>query len=157
MYRYNALYPLDGLAVVNVKDNPPMKDMFKLLMFRAVFFRQKMQKSNGSGWKAGGNQERALSEKTREREEAAAPRGPPQVTPKASSPFEDEKTTTNQLFRDRRKLDLSMEWIQELPEDLDVCIAQRDFEGAVDLLDKLNHYPEDKPSHSCKRTKGESG
>lgn len=34
----------------------------------------------------------------------------------------------------------------ELPEDLDVCIAQRDFEGAVDLLDKLNHYLEDKPS-----------
>ncbi len=27
-------------------------------------------------------------------------------------------------------------WLQELPEDLDVCIAQRDFEGAVDLIDR---------------------
>lgn len=37
-----------------------------------------------------------------------------------------------------------MEWIQELFEDLDVCIVQRDFEGVVDLLDKLNYYLEDK-------------
>jgi hypothetical protein len=31
---------------------------------------------------------------------------------------------------------LSAEWIQELPEDLDMCIAQRDFEGAVDLVER---------------------
>lgn len=37
-----------------------------------------------------------------------------------------------------------MEWIQELFEDLDVFIVQRDFEGVVDLLDKLNYYLEDK-------------
>ncbi|KAK3522392.1 hypothetical protein QTP86_008935 [Hemibagrus guttatus] len=32
-YKYNALYELESFAVVNVKDNPPMKDMFKILMF----------------------------------------------------------------------------------------------------------------------------
>ena len=31
---------------------------------------------------------------------------------------------------------LAVEWLHELPEDLDVAIAQRDFEGAVDLVDK---------------------
>lgn len=31
---------------------------------------------------------------------------------------------------------IHIEWVQELPEDLDVCIAQRDFEGAVDLIQK---------------------
>jgi len=31
---------------------------------------------------------------------------------------------------------LHLDWVQELPEDLDVCIAQRDFEGAVDLVQK---------------------
>lgn len=31
---------------------------------------------------------------------------------------------------------IHVEWVQELPEDLDVCIAQRDFEGAVDLIQK---------------------
>ena len=29
---------------------------------------------------------------------------------------------------------LHVDWVQELPEDVDVCIAQRDFEGAVDLI-----------------------
>ena len=31
---------------------------------------------------------------------------------------------------------LRKEWVRELPEDLDVAIAQRDFEGAVDLIVK---------------------
>ena len=29
---------------------------------------------------------------------------------------------------------LHVEWLQECPEDLDVFIAQRHFEGAVDLI-----------------------
>ena len=33
---------------------------------------------------------------------------------------------------------LHVDWVQELPEDLDVCIAQRDFEAAVDLVQKSN-------------------
>ena len=149
MYRYNALYPLDGLAVVNVKDNPPMKDMFKLLMFpESRIFQAENAKIKREWLEVLEETKRALSEKRRrEQEEAAAPRGPPQVTPKASNPFEDEdddEPTVPEI--EEEKVDLSMEWIQELPEDLDICIAQRDFEGAVDLLDKLNHYLEDKPS-----------
>ena len=35
---------------------------------------------------------------------------------------------------------LNVDWIQELPEDLDMCIAQRDFEGAVDLVEKGNNH-----------------
>lgn len=34
---------------------------------------------------------------------------------------------------------IHVEWVQELPEDLDVCIAQRDFEGAVDLIQKSKY------------------
>ena len=33
---------------------------------------------------------------------------------------------------------LQADWLMEVPEDLDVCIAQRDFEGAVDLIEKGN-------------------
>lgn len=149
MYRYNALYPLDGLAVVNVKDNPPMKDMFKLLMFpESRIFQAENAKIKREWLEVLEETKRALSEKRRrEQEEAAAPRGPPQVTSKASNPFEDEDDDDPAIPEiEEEKVDLSVEWIQELPEDLDVCIAQRDFEGAVDLLDKLNHYLEDKPS-----------
>lgn len=31
---------------------------------------------------------------------------------------------------------LNVDWLQELPEDLDMCIAQRDFEGSVDLVER---------------------
>ena len=34
---------------------------------------------------------------------------------------------------------LAADWLQELPEDLDMCIAQRDFEGAVDLVERGIH------------------
>ena len=83
MYRYYALYPLDGLAVVNVKDNPPMKDMFKLLMFpESRIFQAENAKIKREWLEVLEETKRALSEKRRrEQEEAAAPRGPPQVTP----------------------------------------------------------------------------
>ncbi|KAM5144353.1 exocyst complex component 8 [Callospermophilus lateralis] len=151
MYRYNALYPLDGLAVVNVKDNPPMKDMFKLLMFpESRIFQAENAKIKREWLEVLEETKRALGEKRRREQEAAAaaaPRGPPQAIPKAGNPFEEDDDEEPALPEvEEEKVDLSMEWIQELPEDLDVCIAQRDFEGAVDLLDKLNHYLEDKPS-----------
>ncbi|XP_020032235.2 exocyst complex component 8 [Castor canadensis] len=150
MYRYNALYPLDGLAVVNVKDNPPMKDMFKLLMFpESRIFQAENAKIKREWLEVLENTKRALGEKRRrEQEEAAVPRAPPAAV-KGSNPFEDDDDDDDEPEapeEEEEKVDLSLEWIQELPEDLDVCIAQRDFEGAVDLLDKLNHYLEDKPS-----------
>lgn len=152
MYRYNALYPLDGLAVVNVKDNPPMKDMFKLLMFpESRIFQAENAKIKREWLEVLEATKRALGEKRRrEQEEAAAPRGLPTAAAKAANPFEEEEEEEEDEPAapevEEERVDLSMEWVQELPEDLDVCIAQRDFEGAVDLLDKLNRYLEGKPS-----------
>lgn len=31
---------------------------------------------------------------------------------------------------------LAVEWLRDIPDDLDVCIAQRDFEGAMSLIEK---------------------
>ncbi|KAM5235669.1 exocyst complex component 8 [Ctenodactylus gundi] len=149
VYRYNALYPLDGLAVVNVKDNPPMKDMFKLLMFpESRIFQAENAKIKREWLEVLEATKRALGEKRRrEQEEAAAPRAPAPGPPKGTNPFEEEDEEEPAAPEaEEERVDLSMEWIQELPEDLDVCIAQRDFEGAVDLLDKLNQYLEGKPS-----------
>lgn len=141
-YRYDALYPLDGLAVVNVKDNPPMKDMFKLLMFPESRIFQAENAKIKKEWlevleKTKRN--RASSEKQRLEQEAPARAPPPETTNPFEEDAEEESTPEEEI------VDLSLEWIQELPEDLDVCIAQRDFEGAVDLLDKLNEYLGDKP------------
>ncbi|XP_006109808.2 LOW QUALITY PROTEIN: exocyst complex component 8 [Myotis lucifugus] len=152
MYRYNALLPPGRLAVVNVKDNPPMKDMFKLLMFpESRIFQAENAKIKREWLEVLEATKRALGEKRRrEQEEAAAPRGLPPAAAKAANPFEEEEEEEDDEPAapevEEERVDLSMEWIQELPEDLDVCIAQRDFEGAVDLLDKLNRYLEGKPS-----------
>ena len=43
---------------------------------------------------------------------------------------------------------LHVEWLQEAPEDLDVAIAQRDFEGAVDLVER-GQFPVPIASVSC--------
>ncbi|NWY01073.1 EXOC8 protein, partial [Nothoprocta ornata] len=139
-YRYDALYPLDGLAVVNVKDNPPMKDMFKLLMFPESRIFQAENAKIKKEWLEvleETKRSRALSEKRR-LEQEALPRPAP---PEPPNPFEeDDGEGAEEPPAEEDAVDLSLEWIQELPEDLDVCIAQRDFEGAVDLLDKLNEH-----------------
>lgn len=146
-YRYDALYPLDGLAVVNVKDNPPMKDMFKLLMFPESRIFQAENAKIKKEWLEvleETKRNRALSEKRR-LEQEAMPRPAP-TPPESTNPFEEEdEEEEEEPSAEEEAVDLSLEWIQELPEDLDVCIAQRDFEGAVDLLDKLNEYLADKP------------
>lgn len=146
-YRYDALYPLDGLAVVNVKDNPPMKDMFKLLMFPESRIFQAENAKIKKEWLEvleETKRNRALSEKRR-LEQEALPRPAP-TPPESTNPFEEEdEEEEEEPSAEEEVVDLSLEWIQELPEDLDVCIAQRDFEGAVDLLDKLNEYLGDKP------------
>ncbi|KYO18793.1 exocyst complex component 8 [Alligator mississippiensis] len=144
-YRYDALYPLDGLAVVNVKDNPPMKDMFKLLMFPEGRIFQAENAKIKKEWLEvleETKRSRALSEKLRLEQEALPRAALP--SPESSNPFEKDEDEVEPP-PEEEKVDLSLEWIQELPEDLDVCIAQRDFEGAVDLLDKLNEYLADKP------------
>ena len=59
----------------------------------------------------------------------------------STNPFseedDDSTATDDQVPASVLEVDfLTGDWIQELPEDLDVCIAQRDFEGAVDHIIK---------------------
>ncbi|XP_063162967.1 exocyst complex component 8 [Candoia aspera] len=146
MYRYDALYPLDGLAVVNVKDNPPMKDMFKLLMFPESRIFQAENAKIKKEWLEvleEAKRNRVLSEKRRLEQEV--PIRAPSMPAETTNPFDEEEEEEEEATPEEEMVDLSLEWIQELPEDLDVCIAQRDFEGAVDLLDKLKEYLGDKP------------
>ncbi|XP_070590059.1 exocyst complex component 8 [Erythrolamprus reginae] len=153
MYRYDALYPLDGLAVVNVKDNPPMKDMFKLLMFPESRIFQAENAKIKKEWLEvldEAKRNRVLSEKRRLEQEVPTRALP--MPAGTTNPFEVDEEEVEEVEEKEEKampeeetVDLSLEWIQELPEDLDVCIAQRDFEGAVDLLDKLKEYLSDKP------------
>lgn len=138
-YKYNALYDLESFAVVNVKDNPPMKDMFKILMFPDSRIFQAENSKVKKEWLEILDETKKTKVKDRNKKEEEVPKSP--VRPEVSTnPFDEEEPLDTEEI-----VDLSPEWIQELPEDLDVCIAQRDFEGAVDLSQKLNEYLKDQP------------
>ncbi|KAF7694469.1 exocyst complex component 8 [Silurus meridionalis] len=138
-YKYSALYDLESFAVVNVKDNPPMKDMFKILMYPDSRIFQAENSKIKKEWLEILDETKKTKAKDLNKKEEEVPKSP--VRPEVSTnPFEKEES-----LEPEEMVDLSPEWIQELPEDLDVCIAQRDFEGAVDLLQKLNEYLKDQP------------
>lgn len=146
-YKYNALYDLESFAVVNVKDNPPMKDMFKILMFPDSRIFQAENSKIKKEWleildETKKNKVTKDKHKKEEQQQVVEVPTSPVRAEVSTNPFdvEDDETPDSE-----ESVDLSLEWIQELPEDLDVCIAQRDFEGAVDLLDKLNEYLKDQP------------
>uniref|UniRef100_A0AAV2K9R5 Exocyst component Exo84 C-terminal domain-containing protein n=1 Tax=Knipowitschia caucasica TaxID=637954 RepID=A0AAV2K9R5_KNICA len=131
-----------SFAVVNVKDNPPMKDMFKILMFPdSRIFQAENSKIKKEWLEILDETKKNKVSKDKHTKEEVVPTSPVRAEV-STNPFdvEDEEQADSQ-----DDVNLNMEWIQELPEDLDVCIAQRDFEGAVDLLDKLNEYLKDQP------------
>lgn len=143
-YKYNALYDLESFAVVNVKDNPPMKDMFKILMFPdSRIFQAENSKIKKEWLEILDETKKNKVTKDRHTKEEEVPVSPVRAEV-STNPFdqEEEQQPAGEV---EESVDLSLEWIQELPEDLDVCIAQRDFEGAVDLVDKLNEYLKEQP------------
>lgn len=142
-YKYNALYDLESFAVVNVKDNPPMKDMFKILMFPdSRIFQAENSKVKKEWLEILDETKKNKVSKDMHKKEEEVPTSPVR-SEVSTNPFDVEDDEPSDA---EESVDLSLEWIQELPEDLDVCIAQRDFEGAVDLLDKLNEYLKDQPT-----------
>ncbi|XP_013886747.1 exocyst complex component 8 [Austrofundulus limnaeus] len=139
-YKYNALYDLESFAVVNVKDNPPMKDMFKILMFPdSRIFQAENSKVKKEWLEILEATKKNKASKDKHKKEEAAPTSPVRAEV-STNPFDVDDEPAEECAS------LSPEWIQELPEDLDVCIAQRDFEGAVDLLDKLSEYLKEQPA-----------
>ncbi|XP_059211652.1 exocyst complex component 8 [Centropristis striata] len=142
-YKYNALYDLESFAVVNVKDNPPMKDMFKILMFPDSRIFQAENSKIKKEWLEilDETKKNKVTKDRHKKEEEVVPVSPVRAEV-STNPFDEEEDEPAEA---EENVDLTLEWIQELPEDLDVCIAQRDFEGAVDLLDKLNEYLKDQP------------
>ncbi|XP_069625550.1 exocyst complex component 8 [Ranitomeya imitator] len=143
MYKYNALYNLDDLAVVNVKEHPPMKNMFKILMFPESRIFQAENAKIKKEWLdvlEETKKNKILIEKRKKDDLLCAPT----ILDVSGSSSVNEKKAIKEE-KEEKIINLSFEWIQELPDSLDVCIAQRNFEGAVDLLAKLNGYLEDKP------------
>lgn len=149
-FQYSCLYELDSLAVVNVRDLGGIKHAFKLLVFPETRLFQCANAPAKEVWmekfelakKIRQKQQDDLAFKRRDtmnrREMAMMSKGD---STESSNPFaeieeEDEDGATGDFNGDDgESLDVAIpEWLAELPDDLEVLIAQREFEQAVDIV-----------------------
>ncbi|XP_019637716.1 PREDICTED: exocyst complex component 8-like isoform X1 [Branchiostoma belcheri] len=154
-YKFQALYELDSLAVVNIRDAGPMKNSFKVLMFPDCrVFQAESPKAKREWLDSLDQAKKSKAAADSQKKEAQVKDDSAGDSFDRSNPFADNDEEDQDLplpphikrwIAQSAEEMLRVDWIQELPEDLDVCIAQRDFEGAVDLIDKCNEYLEEVP------------
>lgn len=156
------MFDLSDLAVVNVRDGQGVKNAFKLLysletrMFCAPskdmklawldqIERGKKNYKKGVQLDAQKLAELKLKQEEEEKEEREKlEEGDDQNVDKSS-----EKSILESSNRYPNLL--NVDWLIELPEDLDMCVAQRDFAGAVQLVEKGRAYLVDFPESTALR------
>ncbi|XP_041378442.1 exocyst complex component 8-like [Gigantopelta aegis] len=151
-YRFQGLYELDSLAVVNVRDVGPEKNALKMLMFPETRIYQTDSTKSKRQWLdilEDTKKKKAAKEKQKKEAALAKKEGEIQAASEAAvaeanklDPFNEEPEPEIDTMDTEI---LNVDWLQELPEDLDMCIAQRDFEGAVDLMERANAFLNDCP------------
>ncbi|XP_014664486.1 PREDICTED: exocyst complex component 8-like [Priapulus caudatus] len=148
-YKFQSLYVLDeSLAVVNVRDVGSAKNAFKILKFPNAHLYQCDSPKAKKTWydKLEETKKAKLHKATAQKKELTPEAASPFMEKPPINPFGDEEDEISQPVDEAPDL-LESDWLKEVPDDLDVCIAQRDFDGAVDLIDKTNEHLE-----KCPRT-----
>lgn len=154
-YKFQGLYELDNLAIVNIRDQGPVKNSFKVLMFPDSKIYQADSSKSKRQWldiledtkkkKAARDKQkkeaalRLVEQQKEQQKEAAASK-----EEENKNPFSEPDEVDSKLIAMETDM-LHADWLQELPEDLDMCIAQRDFEGAVDLVERVNAHLDECP------------
>ncbi|XP_076653312.1 exocyst complex component Exo84 [Halictus rubicundus] len=144
-YKMQAVYNLESLAVVNVRDLGTVKLAFKLLAFSDTRVFQCATATSKKEWldKCEQAKKMKLAEDnpngqaqnidTRSKEEKMAP----------SRSMSLDSNTLGIDDADSELFEPPPEWMLEVAEDLDSCIAQRHFEEAFSLLEKAKTYLKD--------------
>lgn len=150
-FKFQVLYELDSLAVVNVRDVDTVKNAFKILKFpESRIYQTDSTKSKRQWLDILEDSKKKKAARDKQKKEAALRLSEQQAAQSAddnepATPFEDEEISVIQQQDEMESSVLNTDWIQELPEDLDMCIAQRDFEGAVDRVERVNEFLKDCP------------
>ncbi|XP_072396920.1 exocyst complex component 8 [Diabrotica undecimpunctata] len=134
-YIYEIMYDLSSLAVVNVRDLGNVKHAFKLLIFPDTRVFQCSSNSNKKEWLDKFDQ----AKKTRLAQEQQKRESISEKSPSRSASIESPSYNPFDEIED----DVGMvhpEWFLDIPEELDVCVAQRHFEEALSLLQKAKEY-----------------
>nr|CAG4638285.1 EOG090X021B [Cyclestheria hislopi] len=141
-YQYQALYELDSLAVINIRDLGPVKDAFKLMMFPDTRVLQCANANDKKQWLEAFD----AAKKARMTKDSGVPSWQKvevnnEQQDDSNNPFaEDESLPHISHQTTGTEIDVLPEWLLEVADDLDVYVAQRDFEEAVTLVEKIRTF-----------------
>ncbi|TGZ56793.1 exocyst complex component 8 [Temnothorax longispinosus] len=147
-YKMQAVYNLESLAIVNVRDHGTVKLSFKLLAFSDTRVFQCATATSKKEWLD--KCEQAKRTKLAEENSVDAPDNDKHPKEDKAAPSRSMSLESNTLGMDddddSEYYEPPPEWVLEVAEDLDSCIAQRHFEEAYGLLEKAKVYLKDTES-----------
>ena len=139
-YTFQALYELDNMAIVDMKDTESLTFCFKILMFPDSHVYQAETEEDKMKWI------RMLERTKRKRKEEvdAIKKEAHERSRSESMAASILSSSGNRAFQkapvappsaEKKQTDmLNEDWLKEVPETLDVYIEQREFDEAVDLM-----------------------
>ncbi|XP_043260267.1 exocyst complex component 8 [Colletes gigas] len=143
-YKMQAVYNLESLAVVNVRDLGTVKLAFKLLAFSDTRVFQCATATSKKEWLDKCEQAKKMK-LAEDNPTDASVNNKPQKEEK-TAPSRSMSLDSNTLGIDDEDSEYHEpppEWMLEVAEDLDSCIAQRHFEEAYSLLERAKAYLKD--------------
>ena len=137
-YKYHTLMELDNMAVLSVLDTDFRKNTFRILLFPVSRTFRAASGAAKSQWI-----HQLTSTKQQHKLSLTAPK-------KAEESVKQKKESLPvfEHHRETKKAGetgegANAEWVKNVPENLDVFLAQREFEKAVDLVEKTRGFLKD--------------
>ncbi|XP_003701134.2 exocyst complex component Exo84 [Megachile rotundata] len=143
-YKMQAVYNLESLAIVNIRDLGTVKLAFKLLAFSDTRIFQCATATSKKDWLD--KCEQAKKMKLIEDNSTGTIDYEKRPKDEKTVPSRSMSLDSNTLGIDEEDAEYHEpppEWMLEVAEDLDSCIAQRHFEEAYSLLEKAKAYLKD--------------
>lgn len=149
-YRMQIVYDLQSLAVVNIRDIGAMKLAFKLLAFPDTRVFQCVNATSKKDWLEKCDQAKKF--RVTQKNRAHSINKDDSVEEKTELVSRVSSMESNIVVGYDSKSEMEIqeafpEWISEVAEDLDSCIAQRHFEEAYHLLQKVKMFLKDRPKN----------
>lgn len=138
-YHFQALYELDNLAVINIKDTEKMKHLFEVRLFPDSHVFQAESEDVKLSWIENLEETKRIMANKIDTQK--------QFEQEAFKRMASRRRITGDggLRRfERQPTEIANpEWVKDAPERVDVFIAQREFDKAVNLIDKLKLHVKD--------------
>nr|SVE79979.1 EOG090X021B [Daphnia magna] len=141
-YQYQALYELEGLAVINIRDLGPVKYAFKLMMFPDTRVLQCANSSDKKEWLEAFDLAKHFKIK-KEVSPTLSAETKDNSYDESFNPFAEDESFTgfqNGSESSQEVAESIPDWVVEVADDMDVYVAQRDFEEAVSLAEKTRDF-----------------